>query len=123
MTMFATYRFTCFCFREGKRDSLGSAPLREKSSNEEPRLVRVPVQASRLKQRKSSTVTSLWQQDGVCGAESKLTTVCVCSCIVSGFFLRRHITTVVAPWTSSQLFHPSTNVKAVLSCVPRDCSP
>lgn len=35
-------------------DSLGSAPLREKSSNEEPRFVRVPVQMSQSKEKYTS---------------------------------------------------------------------
>lgn len=38
-------------------------------------------------------------------------------------FLSRHITAVVAPWTSSQLFHSSTNVEAILSCLSGGCSP
>lgn len=38
-------------------------------------------------------------------------------------FLSRHITTVVAPWTSSQLFRPSTNVKSILSCLSWGHSP
>lgn len=48
MTTSATYQWTCLCFCKGKMDSLGSALVRDKSSNEEPWLVRVPVQRSEL---------------------------------------------------------------------------